>query len=149
MLIHEIIPMCQRLGLGNHPRTIGTIGISMGGYGAILLAEKHPQTIAAAAAISPAVWTTYDQATAANPTAFTSDREFVDNDIVTHTLSLARTPLRVASGDDDPFHPGVLALANRLLRSATIDITSGCHDEAFFANQRQASIQFLGEHLPA
>jgi pimeloyl-ACP methyl ester carboxylesterase len=58
MIVHELIPMCQRLGLGRSPHGIGAIGISMGGYGALLLAEKNPGLIAAVAAISPAVWTT-------------------------------------------------------------------------------------------
>lgn len=149
MLINEVIPICQRLGLGRNPGAIGTIGISMGGYGAVLLAEKHPQTITAAVAISPAVWTSYAQARAANPGAYTSAREFADNDVVTHAHARANTWLRVASGVDDPFHPGVLALAQRLPRSATIDITNGCHDGAFFASQRHVSIHFLGQRLLA
>jgi hypothetical protein len=33
MIVHELIPMCQRLGLGTSSHGIGTIGISMGGYG--------------------------------------------------------------------------------------------------------------------
>ncbi len=149
MLIDEVIPMCQRLGLGRRPRSIGAIGISMGGYGTILIAEKHPETIAAAAAISPAIWTSYAQAKAANPEAFTSEREFAENDVLTNTRTLAHTPLRIASGAGDPFHPGVIALAQRLRRSATIDITSGCHDDTFFASQRHVSIEYLGRHLRA
>lgn len=33
MVIGEFIPMCQRLGLGRAPRSIGTLGISMAGTG--------------------------------------------------------------------------------------------------------------------
>ena len=40
------------------------MGISMGGYGALILAEKYPDTFAAVAAIGPAVWTSYGQAQA-------------------------------------------------------------------------------------
>jgi pimeloyl-ACP methyl ester carboxylesterase len=72
MIVSELIPMCQRLGLGQPPHRIGAIGISMGGYGALLLAEKHPELITAVASISPAVWTTYAQAHATNPGAFAS-----------------------------------------------------------------------------
>ena len=60
MVVQELIPMCQKLGLGTTSQSIGTMGISMGGYGAILLAEKCPTQISAVAAISPAIWTTYD-----------------------------------------------------------------------------------------
>ena len=147
MLIEEVIPMCRRLGLGNRPGSIGAIGTSMGGYGAILLAEKHPETISAAAAISPAIWTSYAQARAANSGAFTDAREFAENNVLAGTGSLAQTPLRIASGADDPFHPGVIAITKRLPRSASVDISTGCHDAAFFAGQRHASIKYLGDHL--
>ena len=59
MVVGELVPMCQALNLGRAPQRIGTMGISMGGYGALLLAEKYPGLFAAVAAISPAVWTKY------------------------------------------------------------------------------------------
>lgn len=62
MVVDELVPMCRRLGLGRRPQRIGTMGISMGGYGALLLAEKYPHLIAAVAAISPAIWTSYSEA---------------------------------------------------------------------------------------
>lgn len=71
MLVDELIPMCQKLGLGTPPQRIGAIGISMGGYGG-LLAEHQRGLLAAVAAISPAVWTTYGEAHAANAGAFAS-----------------------------------------------------------------------------
>jgi pimeloyl-ACP methyl ester carboxylesterase len=147
MLIDEVIPMCRRLGLGVPHGSIGTIGISMGGYGALLLAEKHPDLIAATAAISPAIWTSYPQAHAANPGAYTNAQEFAENDAVTHTRALLNTPTRIAAGSDDPFYPGVLTLARRLSKSALTVLTAGCHDGAFFASQRHASIAYLAQHL--
>jgi hypothetical protein len=42
MVIEELIPMCQHRGLGAPPDRIATMGISMGGYGALLLAESTP-----------------------------------------------------------------------------------------------------------
>ena len=147
MIVREIIPMCQRLGLGRARASIGAIGISMGGYGALLLAEKHPQLIAAVAAISPAVWTSYPEARAANPAAYASAQNFAQDDVVTHAPALAHTPVRITSGADDPFHPGVLALAERLGPRATVEITAGCHDGSFFASQRHASLEFLAEHI--
>ena len=67
MVVSELIPLCQRTNLGRSPQKIGTMGISMGGYGALLLAERYPSLIRAVAAISPAIWTSYEQAQAANP----------------------------------------------------------------------------------
>jgi pimeloyl-ACP methyl ester carboxylesterase len=147
MLVDELIPRCRRHGLGVRPGTIGTIGISMGGYGSLLLAERHPQLISAVAAISPAVWTSYSQARSASASAFASAADWTDDDVIAHASALARTPVRVASGTDDPLHPGAIALAHSLPRSAVVVFTGGCHDNAFFASQQHASLAFLGEHL--
>jgi enterochelin esterase-like enzyme len=147
MVIDELIPMCQRMGLGRSPQRIGTMGISMGGYGAILLAEKYPQLISAVAAISPAIWTGYGQAHAANPGAYASAEDFAADDAVTHAGALAGLSVRVASGDDDPFHPGVLALARALPREAVVEITKGCHTGPFFLAQEYPSLAFLARHL--
>ena len=110
--------MCRRLGLGRPPHRIGAMGISMGGYGALLLAEKHPRLIAAVAAISPAIWTSYAQARTANAGAYASAADFAADDAITHAAALARVPVRVAAGYADPFYPGVRALAGALPRPA-------------------------------
>ena len=147
MVTGELIPLCRRLGLGRPPRRIGMMGISMGGYGALLVAEKHPHLIAAVAAISPAIWTSYAQARAANPGAYASAAAFAANDAVTHAPALARVPVRVAAGRDDLFYPGVRALARALPAAAVVDLAKGCHTGAFFAEQQPPSLAFLARHL--
>jgi pimeloyl-ACP methyl ester carboxylesterase len=147
MLVDELVPMCQAVGLGRRRGSVGTMGISMGGYGSLLLAEQQPELVAAVAAISPAVWTTYAQARSANAGAFASAAAFAQDDVVTHAAALRGTPVRVASGTDDPFHPGVEALVRELPAGAIVEITHGCHDGAFFASQQTASLAFLGRHL--
>jgi enterochelin esterase-like enzyme len=106
MLVDELIPLCQRAGLGTGTREIGVLGISMGGYGAILLAEKYPHLVGAVAAISPAIWTSYAEAESANAGAYASAADFAQDDAVTHAAALATTPVRVAAGSGDPFCPG-------------------------------------------
>ena len=147
MLVNELIPLCQRLGLGRPPHRTGVMGISMGGYGALLLGEKHPALVSAVAAISPAIWTSYDQARGANAGAYASAAAFTANDVVTHAHSLSGMPVRVAAGSGDPFYPGVLALAAALPRGAVVSLGKGCHDDAFFASQELASLEFLGQHV--
>jgi enterochelin esterase-like enzyme len=147
MVIDELIPMCQRLGLGRSPQRIATMGISMGGYGALLLGEKYPTLISAVAAISPAIWTSYDQARSANPGAYASRSDFDADDAVTHASALAGIPVRVASGNDDPFHPGVVALANALPPGAVVDFSAGCHSGPFFIAAEPPSLEFLASHL--
>ena len=147
MVVSELIPMCRRMRLGERPQKIGTMGISMGGYGALLIAEKYPDLIGGVAAISPAIWTSYEQARAVNTDAYASAIDFSDDDAVTHAGALRDTPVRVASGNDDPFHPGVVALARALPVTAQIDFSQGCHTGSFFTAQEPPSLEFLAQHL--
>ena len=151
MLTDEVIPLCQRRGLGGSQR-VGVMGISMGGYGALLLAEKRPDLIGAAAAISPAIWTSYAQARAANAGAYASAADFAADDAVTHAARLARVKVRVASGFADPFYPGVQALARALPEDpggepAAVTFAHGCHDNSFFTAQVPPSLAFLARQL--
>ena len=147
MVVHELIPRCQRLGLGRPPRRVAVMGISMGGYGALLLAERYPAVFAAVAAVSPAVWTSYPQARQANPGAFASAAAFAADDVITHAAALGRRPVRIASGHDDPFYPGVQALARALPAGAVVAFGPGCHDGSFFVAQEPPSLAFLASHL--
>jgi enterochelin esterase-like enzyme len=147
MVVSELVPMCQRMNLGKPPQKIGAMGISMGGYGALLIAEKYPDLIRAVAAISPAIWTSYEQARAVNSAAYASAADFAEDDVVTHASALTDTPVRVASGNDDPFHPGVVALARALPDTAEVTFSQGCHTGSFFTAQEPPSLQFLGTHL--
>jgi pimeloyl-ACP methyl ester carboxylesterase len=152
MLTGELIPLCQRKGLG--ASRVGVMGISMGGYGAILLAEKYPGLVRAVAAISPAIWTSYAQARAANAGAFASAADFAADDALTHANALAQTPVRVASGYGDPFYPGVRAFARALPGNpggapAELAFGRGCHTGPFFTAQEPPSLAFLARHLTA
>jgi enterochelin esterase-like enzyme len=147
MVIDELIPHCQRQGLGRGRRAIGTLGISMGGYGALLLAEKYPRLISAVASISPAIWTSYGQARAVNPGAYASAAAFAEADAVTHAHALAGVAVRVACGSGDPFYPGVQALARVLPPDAVTDLSAGCHSWPFFSAQEPPALAFLGRHL--
>jgi hypothetical protein len=148
MIVDELIPLCQRLGLGVGPQRIGAMGISMGGYGALLLAEAYRDRFAAAAAISPAVWSGYHQADSANGGAFSSAESFRVNDVILGAGKLKGRPVRIASGIDDPFHPGVVALARVVPTTTSVVISAGCHTGSFFASQQPPSLAFLGRHLP-
>jgi len=147
MVIDELIPMCQALGLGRAPQHVGMMGISMGGYGALLLAEKHPHLISAVAAISPAIWTSYSEAHGANPGAFSSAAAFSASNVIDHAGTLVATPTRVASGDDDPFHPGVEAFGRAAPPRVVVEFSGGCHTDPFFTSQEPLSVSFLADHL--
>ncbi len=147
MVVDEVIPMCQAQGLGRPPSKVGLMGISMGGYGALLIAERYPHLVSAVAAISPAIWIDYHAAQGASPGAFASPESFREDDVVVHASALAGVPVRVASGRDDPFHPGVESLVAVLGEDALVDITQGCHSDGYFAWQEPPSLAFLAAHL--
>ena len=152
MLTDELIPLCKRRGLGAGKHRIGALGISMGGYGALLLAEKHPGLIGAAAAISPAIWTSYAEAKAANPGAYATAADFAADDAVTHAAALAKVPVRIASGYGDPFYPDVQSFARALPENpggtpAELAFGGGCHTGPFFTAQEPPSLAFLARHL--
>ena len=149
MLTDELIPMCKRRGLGTGSRHVGVMGISMGGYGALLVAEKRPDLIGAAAAISPAIWTSYAQARAANAGAYASAADFAADDAMTHAAALAKVPVRVASGYSDPFYPDVQVFARALPKTAEVYFGTGCHTGPFFNAQEPPSLAFLARHLAA
>jgi enterochelin esterase-like enzyme len=149
MVVDELIPMCQNLGLGRPPERIGGLGISMGAYGALVLAQRHPGLLSAVAAISPAVWRTYREARAASSGAFASAGDFQANDVIAHARQLGSTPIWLAAGKDDPFHDAVLALVPALPAGATVRIVRGCHDDAFWQSEQPAALGFLAARLGA
>jgi pimeloyl-ACP methyl ester carboxylesterase len=104
MLVGELLPRCRALNLGRPPQKLGAIGISMGGYGALLLAERQPGLLAAVA-------------------------------------------VRLASGRDDPFHPGVVTLARAMRPAAVVAFGKGCHTDSYEASEEPASMAFLARHL--
>lgn len=147
MVVDELIPFCQRRGLGAAPYGVAMMGISMGGYGALAIAERNPGLVAAVAAISPAVWTSYPQAHGANAGAFASPASFAAGDVIAHAGSLRTIPVRVASGVDDPFNPGVKELLKVLPVDGVTVLSAGCHTDPFFLEQEPPSLAFLARHL--
>lgn len=77
------------------------LGWSMGGYGALLLAERPPAGLVAAVASSPAVWASFGGAAAG---AFDDAADFRAHDVLAGADELRRGPaVRVDCGEDDVF----------------------------------------------
>jgi hypothetical protein len=170
MIVHEVLPRAADAGM--RTGRIGVVGLSMGGYGALLIAEQfsaaQPSTfrfrtrrhgteeltsggvpaVAAVAALSPAVFASYADARAANPGAFDSAADFARNDVVSGLPALRRVPAFVACGTDDPFLPEVALVRSRLAaltrRPVPGGIMPGCHDSSFWARHWPAALEFAG-----
>ena len=97
LVIDELMPAVSARVPGAAPVVIGW---SMGGYGALLLAEKHPGTFKAVVASSPSIWRTPGEAAAG---AFDDADDFAGNDVLTGASTLVGADTRIDCGDDDVF----------------------------------------------
>jgi predicted peptidase len=148
MVVNELIPMMRARGLGLGVREIAVMGTSMGGYGAIIFAEHYRGSFASVGAISPAIFDSFAWAHYVNPGAFWSAKDFATYDAISHAGSLSGTPLRVASGEDDPFHPWVEDFARVVPAPGQVVFPPGAHTAAFFNSQIEPAVRFVASHFP-
>ena len=147
MLTDELIPMCRRLGLGARPRRGSASWASRWAATAPCCWPRSARTWSrAVAAISPAIWTSYAQARAANAGAYASAADFAADDAVTHAAALAGVPVRVAVR----LRPTRSTPASRpsparcpRTPAARVTFANGCHDGPFFTAQEPPSLAFL------
>ena len=140
MIMNEVLPRLAAAGLRTD--RFGVLGWSMGGYGALLLAHRHPGRIVAAAASSPAVWRSF---AAAAPGAFDSAADF-DAHRVLGTGRTAGVTYRIACGNADEFSGVSHRLAGQL--TAQRDFSVGCHEFATWRRYLPGHLAFLGAALP-
>jgi S-formylglutathione hydrolase FrmB len=140
MLMDEFLPALRAMGIGTDH--VVSFGWSMGGYGALLLAETYPQRIANVGAESPAIWPSFAASQNANPTAFDSAADWSAHNVVGHIATLDATPVRINCGLSDPFLPASRQLAT-LLKPSAVELTPGGHDLAFWKSHASAQLQFL------
>jgi enterochelin esterase-like enzyme len=123
MLLEELLPLLAGLGLRTAAGAVGVAGWSMGGGGALRLAEAAPERLAAVVATSPAVAAAGDEVAAA--------------------ARLRGLAVRVDCGETDPFADAARALAARLPKGAEVHLAKGCHDGVFWQRQAPAQLRFL------
>jgi pimeloyl-ACP methyl ester carboxylesterase len=161
MIVHEVLPRAAAAGM--RTARIGVGGESMGGFGALLVAERlarpsptatsGPPTPAPAmvAALSPAVFATYQDARAANAAAFDSPANFARNNVFSGLDALRHVPAYVACGTDDPFAPQTTLVRARLAalirRPVPGGIMAGCHDSAFWGRHWPTALELMGARL--
>lgn len=143
MLLNEFLPMLRARGLRTD--RIGLSGWSMGGYGALLLAERLGAAGCAAVAVdSPALW---QAAGDTAPGAFDDAGDYARNNVFASRSRLAGIPLRVAIGMSDPFYVATKAFVAGLTPRPTTDFSIGGHTLAFWRHSAPAQLRFLGRHL--
>jgi poly(3-hydroxybutyrate) depolymerase len=146
MITDELLPRLDRQGA--RTGRFGVIGWSMGGYGALLLAETvGAPRVAAVVAASPAVFGSYADARRTNRLAFDGPEDFARGDVMAGLGRLAGVPAWVDCGTSDPFAPMARRLRARLRPAGGMG--RGCHDGAFWLRRLPAELAFLGAHVTA
>jgi S-formylglutathione hydrolase FrmB len=147
MLTDEVLPLAARRGLATH--RIGVLGTSMGGYGALLLAQRlGPKRIAAVGAMSPALTRRYADAF---PGAFDSRADYDAHDVFAGRERLRGIAVRVDCGSDDRF--GFAPACRAFLEGAPATVVGttlpGCHDTAFWRSVAARHVEHVARALGA
>ena len=141
MILEELLPRMAQRGLRTDRFAIG--GVSMGGYGALLLAETlGPSRITACAVDAPAI---FPDARSYSAGSFDSSADFEAHDVITNASRLRTIPVRVVCGLSDPFLPG----AKRLLAKVPAEhyFGRGGHNGDFWNPANPAQLAFVGRYL--
>jgi S-formylglutathione hydrolase FrmB len=131
MVLREAIP-AGVTRTGDHRIALG--GISMGGYGALLLGSRN-RAYCAVGVQSPALWTS-PGATA--PGAFDDAEDYRRNDVFELRPP---QPLWIDLGTDDPFRDATLAYARRA--GVHAHVSPGGHDTAFWDAHMAQFLRFF------
>jgi pimeloyl-ACP methyl ester carboxylesterase len=120
MVLREAIPAGVRR---TDARRIALGGISMGGYGALLLGSRH-RSFCAVGAQSPALWLSAGETA---PGSFDDAQDYARNNVF--KLKPPR-PLWIDLGASDPFYQATLTYARRA--GVHAHVKPGGHDEALW-----------------
>jgi enterochelin esterase-like enzyme len=143
MLLEELLPLLGERGLRTD--AIGLTGWSMGGYGALLLAETVPERVRAVAVDASALWR---RAGETADGAFDDAADFDAHDVLAHTDRLRGVALRVGCGRSDPFIAANHALVDAV-PDAEATFPHGAHDLGCWSLLRPGDMRFLGRNLAA
>jgi enterochelin esterase-like enzyme len=142
MILDEVLPRLAAQGL--RTTRLAVLGWSMGGYGALLLARRHPGLAVAVAASSPAMWHSYG---ASAPGAFDSAADFTAHRV----LGMPPVPgvaYRIDCGTGDPFYQVSREVAGDLVAGER-GFGPGGHTAAFWRAALPAQLAFVGRALAA
>ena len=145
MLLEEFIPWFERRhDVGGSREARAVMGWSMGGYGALLAAERRPDMFGAVVASSPALWRSYDDVPG-DP--FDDARDFAENDVFMEIAALQHTAVRVDCGKADVFCDAARDFATRCAeqtgRPVASAFSAGCHDPDYWRRVAPTELAFL------
>lgn len=144
MVSDELVPMLARRGL--RTERFAALGWSMGGYGALHLAQRlGSDRVAAVAAVSPALWLRPGDSSRGS---FDDREDFVRHDVFRdRSARLAGTAVRVDCGSRDPFLAAARAFAAGLEPHPAGGFEPGGHTERYWRRTAPAQLAFVGRAL--
>ena len=143
MLVKEFVPFLG--GKGCDLGRIGLFGLSMGGFGSLLLASQgRLPGVRAVAAMSPAVWNDYDSRM---ESAFDSPADFAAHDVFALRPRLAALPKRVDCGTSDSLAATVRAYRSDLPGAVEGGFQPGGHDYSYWRSVLPDVLSFLGRTI--
>jgi S-formylglutathione hydrolase FrmB len=146
-LLDHVVPAVEkRFGVGGSRERRGVFGSSMGAFGSLLLAQLHPDKVAAAVALSPAVFQSYAEARRSHPYTFDSEDDWKTYGLWDHLDEIRGPAVRIDCGSGDPFAPTARQLLKRI-PGAVGGIESGCHVGSFWRRRMPETLTFLASHL--
>jgi S-formylglutathione hydrolase FrmB len=143
----EFLPMVEkRFGVGGSKQRRGVYGVSMGGFGSLLVGQQRPDLVAAVVGSSPAVFPSYHAAITGHPNTFDSDADWQHWGLWDQAPDMRDVAVRIDCGNEDVLSPTATALRKRI-PGAIGDIGNGCHDNGFWRSSATVQLQFLARHL--
>ena len=130
-------------GTGFGP-VFGALGISMGGFGALLWARgaaSSPTPAVAVVAVSPALFPTWGDAKARN--VFADEADWAESEPLRHLDALDGSTLGVWCGTEDPFVGPARELATGA-RAAVARFDAGQHDDGYWRRVLPDALAFAG-----
>ncbi len=145
MVLDEFLPLLEERG--HDIGRLGWLGWSMGGYGALRLAAlRGAGATSAVVAVSPALWSDPDDASADGFSDATEYREF---SVFDRQDDLAGIPVRIDIGRGDPFYVDVQEYVDGLSADSLVSHERGGHTPGYWRRMLPAQLTFLGEHVGA
>jgi enterochelin esterase-like enzyme len=142
MLLQEFVPLVRNR-VGPLPQAI--IGWSMGGYGALLAAERtagrttrRSERFRAVAPASPALWLAPGDTA---PGAFDSPADFYANDVFTGINDLRHLKTAVFCGTSDPFYLATRHLVALMEFPHEARFAPGGHDDDYWRSVAPAQLR--------